>query len=77
MPPSSPAERDAREDGTVAELVVLTGPLAAGRNTVADRLTALLTAAGRTVVVADLTIDSAEPSADRIATAIAERLGAG
>jgi hypothetical protein len=36
------------------QLVVLTGPLAAGKNTVADRLAERLAACGRTVVVADV-----------------------
>jgi hypothetical protein len=36
------------------ELVVLTGPIAAGKNTVAEELTRLLTERGRTVVVADV-----------------------
>ncbi|MDG4796499.1 AAA family ATPase [Micromonospora sp. WMMD1082] len=36
------------------ELVILTGPIAAGKNTVADRLTQRLTERGRTVVVADV-----------------------
>jgi adenylylsulfate kinase-like enzyme len=36
------------------QLVVLTGPIAAGKNTVAGRLAQLLTAHGRTVVVADV-----------------------
>jgi len=36
------------------QLVVLTGPIAAGKNTVADRLTQILTERGRTVVVADV-----------------------
>jgi hypothetical protein len=34
--------------------VILTGPIAAGKNTVADRLTQLLTGQGHTVVVADV-----------------------
>jgi hypothetical protein len=34
--------------------VILTGPIAAGKNTVADRLTELLIGRGRTVVVADV-----------------------
>ncbi len=38
----------------MSHLVVLTGPIAAGKNTVATRLTELLTAAGRTVAVADV-----------------------
>lgn len=38
----------------MSRLLVLTGPIAAGKNTVAARLTDLLTAAGRTVVVADV-----------------------
>lgn len=36
------------------QLVIITGPLAAGKNTVADRLTERLTGHGRTVVVADV-----------------------
>ncbi|MGX7672348.1 hypothetical protein [Plantactinospora sp. DSM 117369] len=36
------------------QLVILTGPIAAGKNTVADRLTEHLTGRGRTVVVADV-----------------------
>lgn len=36
------------------ELVILTGPIAAGKNTVADRLAQRLTARDRTVVVADV-----------------------
>ncbi|MGI5151966.1 hypothetical protein ACQEVC_37330 [Plantactinospora sp. CA-294935] len=36
------------------QLVILTGPIAAGKNTVADRLTEHLTRCGRTVVVADV-----------------------
>jgi hypothetical protein len=36
------------------QLVILTGPIAAGKNTVADRLTQRLTGRGRTVVVADV-----------------------
>src|SRR5690242_14160277 len=36
------------------ELVILTGPIAAGKNTVADRLTHRLTLRGHTVVVADV-----------------------
>ncbi|HEX6684701.1 MAG TPA: AAA family ATPase [Candidatus Limnocylindrales bacterium] len=36
------------------QLVILTGPIAAGKNTVADKLTERLTGAGRTVVVADV-----------------------
>src|SRR3954454_18789745 len=36
------------------QLVILTGPIAAGKNTVAERLARLLTGAGRTVVVADV-----------------------
>jgi thymidylate kinase len=36
------------------QLVILTGPIAAGKNTVAERLARLLTARGRTVVVADV-----------------------
>ncbi|GIF72020.1 AAA family ATPase [Asanoa siamensis] len=36
------------------KLVILTGPIAAGKNTVADRLAARLTARGRTVVVVDV-----------------------
>jgi hypothetical protein len=35
-------------------LVILTGPIAAGKNTVADRLTRRLTGRGRTVVIADV-----------------------
>jgi hypothetical protein len=35
-------------------LVILTGPIAAGKNTVADRLTERLTGHGRTVAVADV-----------------------
>jgi len=34
--------------------VILTGPIAAGKNTVADRLTERLTGCGKTVVVADV-----------------------
>ena len=36
------------------QLVILTGPIAAGKNTVADGLTRLLTGRGRSVVVADV-----------------------
>ena len=36
------------------QLVILTGPIAAGKNTVADKLTQRLTGRGRTVVVADV-----------------------
>lgn len=36
------------------ELVILTGPIAAGKNTVADRLAERLTGCGATVVVADV-----------------------
>lgn len=36
------------------ELVILTGPIAAGKNSVADRLSALLCGWGRTVVVVDV-----------------------
>src|SRR3954447_26509632 len=36
------------------QLVILTGPIAAGKNTVADRLTEFLTGRGHTVVVADV-----------------------
>src|SRR3954452_9258210 len=36
------------------ELVILTGPIAAGKNTVAEWLTQLLTGRGRTVVVVDV-----------------------
>lgn len=36
------------------QLVNLTGPLAAGKNTVADKLAELLTASGHSVVVADI-----------------------
>lgn len=36
------------------QLVILTGPIAAGKNTVADRLTEILTEQGRSVVVADV-----------------------
>jgi thymidylate kinase len=36
------------------QLVVITGPIAAGKNTVADKLTRRLTGPGRTVVVADV-----------------------
>jgi hypothetical protein len=36
------------------QLVILTGPIAAGKNTVAERLTQLITGRGRTVVVADV-----------------------
>jgi hypothetical protein len=36
------------------QLVILTGPIAAGKNTVADRLTQRLTGHGHTVVVADV-----------------------
>jgi len=38
----------------VPRLVVLTGPIAAGKNTVADELARSLTERGRTVVVADV-----------------------
>ncbi|WP_158632028.1 AAA family ATPase [Micromonospora sp. Llam0] len=38
----------------MAQLIVLTGPIAAGKNTVAELLADLLTDAGRTVVVADV-----------------------
>ena len=38
----------------MSQLVILTGPIAAGKNTVADRLAELLTKRGRTVVVADI-----------------------
>jgi hypothetical protein len=44
---------DLREMAT-PQLVVLTGPLAAGKNTVADGLSEELTARGRTVVIADV-----------------------
>jgi hypothetical protein len=36
------------------QLVIITGPIAAGKNTVAERLAALLAARGRTVVIADV-----------------------
>ena len=36
------------------QLVILTGPIAAGKNTVAERLTRLLTGRGHTVVLADV-----------------------
>src|SRR3954454_2892018 len=36
------------------QLVILTGPIAAGKNTVAERLAQFLTGRGRTVVVADV-----------------------
>lgn len=36
------------------QLVIFTGPIAAGKNTVADRLTDLFTRRGRTVVVVDV-----------------------
>lgn len=36
------------------QLVILTGPIAAGKNTVAEKLARLLTGRGRTVVVADV-----------------------
>jgi hypothetical protein len=36
------------------QLVILTGPIAAGKNTVADKLAGRLTARGKTVVVADV-----------------------
>jgi thymidylate kinase len=36
------------------QLVVLTGPIAAGKNTVADRLARIVTERGRTAVVADV-----------------------
>lgn len=36
------------------QLVIITGPLAVGKNTVADRLTRRLTGRGHTVVVADV-----------------------
>ncbi|MEQ4304761.1 AAA family ATPase [Plantactinospora sp. B6F1] len=36
------------------QLLVLTGPIAAGKNTVADRLTRRLTGDGRTVVIVDV-----------------------
>lgn len=39
---------------SMPHLVILTGPIAAGKNTVADRLTDLLTWHGHTVVVADI-----------------------
>ncbi|MFY1695126.1 MULTISPECIES: adenylyl-sulfate kinase [unclassified Solwaraspora] len=38
----------------MAHLVILTGPIAAGKNTVAELLADLLTDAGRTVVVVDV-----------------------
>jgi thymidylate kinase len=38
----------------MSQLVVLTGPIAAGKNTVADEFARRLTARGRTVVVADV-----------------------
>jgi hypothetical protein len=38
----------------MTRLVILTGPIAAGKNTVADGLTRLLTGRGRSVVVADV-----------------------
>jgi hypothetical protein len=44
----------AEKTGVVPELVILTGPIAAGKNTVADRLTQRLTGCGHTVVVADV-----------------------
>ena len=36
------------------QLVILTGPIAAGKNTVADKLAQHLTGWGKTVVVADV-----------------------
>jgi hypothetical protein len=39
---------------TTPRLVVITGPLAAGKNTVADRIAERLTAYGRTAVIADV-----------------------
>ncbi|GIJ81433.1 hypothetical protein SAMN05443287_1257 [Micromonospora phaseoli] len=47
-------EATSGEADLIPELVILTGPIAAGKNTVADRLTHLLTERGHTVVVADL-----------------------
>ena len=38
----------------MARLVILTGPMAAGKNTVAEALSARLTRSGRTVVIADV-----------------------
>jgi hypothetical protein len=38
----------------VPHLVILTGPIAAGKNTVANKLTRILTDHGRTVVIADV-----------------------
>jgi adenylylsulfate kinase-like enzyme len=39
---------------TMPQLVILTGPIASGKNTVADKLAERLTGEGRTVVVADV-----------------------
>ncbi|MDG4830312.1 hypothetical protein O7627_13485 [Solwaraspora sp. WMMD1047] len=38
----------------MSRLVIITGPIAAGKNTVAERLAALLAQRGRTVVIADV-----------------------
>jgi adenylylsulfate kinase-like enzyme len=43
-----------RQIPTMPQLVVLTGPIAAGKNTVADKLAERLTSRGKTVVVADV-----------------------
>src|SRR5438045_5999055 len=40
--------------GRMPQLVILTGPIAAGKNTVADKLAERLTGRGKTVVVADV-----------------------
>ena len=43
-----------RQIRTMPQLVILTGPIAAGKNTVADKLAERLTGRGKTVVVADV-----------------------
>lgn len=54
---------------TVPHLVILTGPIAAGKNTVADVLARQLTERGRTVVIADLDDVAAMVGAPGAATA--------
>ena len=46
--------RAIRHVQTMPQLVVLTGSIAAGKNTVADKLAERLTDRGKTVVVADV-----------------------